>query len=84
MTIFLNIDINIQSKSIFHTNDNIFTYLAYFTQIFNTSIIFTQLTIFSHIEHILHNDCYFPSRSWFFGILDFFMVLVARVRSFVG
>jgi hypothetical protein len=24
---------------------------------FNTSHIFTQLTIFSHIEHILHDHC---------------------------
>jgi hypothetical protein len=57
MTIFSNIDTNIQWKSIFHTNGHVFTHLAYFTQIFNTIHIFTQLTIFSHIEHILHNHC---------------------------
>jgi hypothetical protein len=26
--------------------------------------------------------CYFPLRSWFFEILDFFMVVVARVQKF--
>jgi hypothetical protein len=57
MTIFSNIDTNIQSKSIFYTNGHIFTHLTYFTQIFNKSHIFTQLTIFSRIEHILYNHC---------------------------
>jgi hypothetical protein len=46
---------NIQWKLIFHTNGHIFTHLAYFTQMTNKSQIFTQMTIFSYIEHILHN-----------------------------
>jgi hypothetical protein len=105
------------------SNDHIFTPWAYFTQISNTSQIFTQMTIFSHIEHISHkypmkvnfshkwtyfytfnifhtniqwkskfhtNDhifthwayfiqsfCYFSLRSWFFEILDFFIMVIA-------
>jgi hypothetical protein len=46
---------NIKWKSNFHTNDHIFTHWAYFTQISNKSRIFTQMVIFLHIEHILHN-----------------------------
>jgi hypothetical protein len=43
------------------------------------------MAIFSHIEHILYNHfCGFPSRSWFFEILDFFMVVIAQVQSFDG
>jgi hypothetical protein len=43
---------NIQWKLIFHTNGHILTRWAYFTQIPIESQIFTQMVIFSHIEHI--------------------------------
>jgi hypothetical protein len=105
------------------TNSHIVTYWAYFIQISNECQIFTQMVIFSHIEHISHkypmkvkfhtnghifthwahftqisNEnltfthwacftqlfCYFPLLSWFFEILDFFMMVVAQVWSFIG
>jgi hypothetical protein len=43
------------------------------------------MVIFSHIEHILHNHfATFYCGLDFFEILDFFMVIVAQVWSFIG
>jgi hypothetical protein len=43
------------------------------------------MVIFSHIEHILHNHfATFHCDLGFFEILNFFMVVIAQVWSFVG
>jgi hypothetical protein len=43
------------------------------------------MVIFSHIDHILHNHfSTFHCCLGFFEILDFFMVAVAQVQSFIG
>jgi hypothetical protein len=66
-------------KSHFHTNGNIFTHWAYFTQISNKSYFFTQMIIFLHIEHISHK---YPlklkiSHKWsYFHTLNIFYTII--------
>jgi hypothetical protein len=63
----------------------IFSHIEHISHISNESQIFTQMATFSHIEHILHNHfATFHCGLGFFEILDFFMVVIAQVWSFVG
>jgi hypothetical protein len=77
---------NIQWKSNFHTNGHIFPHWAYCTQISNENQIFTQMAIFSHIEHISHN---YPmnvkfSHKWpYFYTLNIFHINIQWKLNFV-
>jgi hypothetical protein len=75
MTIFLHIEY-ISHKYVMKVN---FSHKwAYFTQKFNESQIFTQMAIFSHIEHVLHNHfATFRCGLDFFEFFYFFMVVIA-------
>jgi hypothetical protein len=92
--IFTQIVIFSYSEHIWHIypmKDNFLHKWSYFhtLSIFHTNIQWKSNFhinghIFTHWAYFTQLFCYFPLRSWFFEILDFFMVAVVKVWSFVG
>jgi hypothetical protein len=74
------------------TNEShIFTQMPTFSRIWHISlkyqmnvIFYSNDHIFTHLAYFTQPFCYFSSRSWFFEIVDIFMVVIAQVRSFIG
>jgi hypothetical protein len=88
MVIFLNIE-HISHKypikvKFLHRWSYFHTLIIFHTNIHWKSKFHTNGYIFTYWAYFTQSFCYFSLRSWFFKILDFFVVVVAQVRSFVG
>jgi hypothetical protein len=64
----------------------IFSHIEHISHKYPMKVKFPHKLSYFHTLSIFYTQsfCYFLLRSWFFEILNFFMVVVAQVQSFVG